>query len=111
MKMSSAVIEFLSFFLHRDFHPRSLGLRHHRRQFAHRLVDTDPEFPRMEVRDHRRHSSQMVGMRMRDHHHVQMIDAPIPQIGGNHLLADVEVGMHPLRQPSGINQQCAALRA
>ena len=38
-----------------------------------------------------------------------MIDAAIPKIRRDHLLADIEVGMHPLRQASGINQQGAAL--
>ena len=63
----------------------------------------------MEIRNHRGHPAEVVGMRMRDHDHVEMIDASIPKIRRDHLFAEIEVRMHPLRQASSINEQGAAL--
>src|SRR5450759_3850125 len=63
VEMRSTVIELIAFFFYRDFHSRSLGLRNDRRQVAHRLVDTQPEFSRVKICNHRGHPTEMVSMR------------------------------------------------
>ena len=110
MKVRSAIIELIAFLLDRNCDSRALRLRHHRRELAHRMVDTQPQFPRMKISHHRRHSPVVVGMRMRDHHHVKMIDPPIPKIRRHHLFAQIEVGMHPRRQSSRIDEQSVLVR-
>src|ERR1039458_4719422 len=89
---------------------RSQRLHHDRRELPLRLVDADPELLWMEIRNDRRHASEMVGVRVSDYHGVEAIDAAIPQIRRDDLFSDVEVGVHPLRQAAGINQHRAALR-
>ena len=106
-KMRSAVIELVSFFLHRDRHARAHRLRHDRCEFAHRLVDADPKLPRMEIRHDCRHPSKVIGVGMSDHDPVETIDAAIPEVRRDNLLADIKVGVRPLRQAPGINQQNA----
>src|ERR1700735_5755468 len=73
------------------------------------MVNADPKLARMKVCDHGRHPPKMGGMGMRDHDRIQTIDAAIPEIRRNHLLSNIEIGMHPLRQTSGIDQQSAPL--
>ena len=45
----------------------------------------------------------MVGVSMGNHHRIETADAALPKIGRDHVLAGVELRMHPLRR--------AALRA
>jgi len=59
----------------------------------------------MEICDDRRHAAEMIGMRVRDHDGVDVVDAAIPQIGRNNLLADVKIGVHPERQASRVHQE------
>src|SRR5208283_3096661 len=96
-EVRSTVIELIAIFFYRDYHSRAPGLRNDRRQLADRLVDAHPEFPRVEIRNYRGHSAKVVGVRMRNHDDVETIEASIPKIRRHHLLAEIEVGMHPLR--------------
>src|SRR5580658_2493677 len=75
------------------------------------MIDADPELAGMEISDDGRHSAQMIGVRMRDHNCVEPIKAATPKIRRDDLLADVEVGVHPLRQAARIDQQCSAVRS
>src|ERR1035437_1385108 len=106
--MRSAVIECIAVLLNGNVHSLSLGLRNDRREFAYGLIDTQPEFSSVEICHHRGHSAEVVGMRMRDDDHVQMIDASIPKIRRDHLFTDIEIRMHPLWNASGIDEQRAA---
>src|SRR5258708_27904005 len=108
VEMRSSVIELIAFLFDRDFHSRSLRLRNDREQGAYWPVDTQPELPRMEIGNHRRHSAEVISMRMRDRDHIETIEASIPKIRRDHLFADIKVRMHPLRQASGINEESAA---
>src|ERR1700722_2430471 len=108
VKVHSAVIELIALFFHRDCHTGELGLRNNRCQFAYRLIDAEPKFSRMKIRNHGWHSPKMIGVRMSDRDDVEAINVSIPEIRRDHLLAKVEVGMHPLRQASSIYQQGTA---
>src|SRR5208282_6400726 len=108
-EMRSSVIELIAVFFYGDSHSCALSLLDDRQQLACGFIDTYPEFSRVEICNHRGHSSEVVGMRMRDYDHVQTIDASMPEIRRDHLFAEIKVGMHPLRKSSGINQQGATL--
>src|SRR5258708_24279966 len=103
VEMRSSVIELIAFLFYRDFNSRSLRLRNDREQGAYWPVDTQPEFPRTEIGNHRRHSAEVISMRMSDRDHVETIEASIPKIRRDHLFAEIKVRMHPLRQASGLN--------
>jgi hypothetical protein len=55
----------------------ALRLRNNGCQLTHGMIDADSQLSRMKIGYHRRHSSQMIGVRMRDRHHIQVIDASI----------------------------------
>src|SRR5258708_6440598 len=72
-EMRSAVVKFIAFFFHRDFHSGSLGLCHDRRERANGVVDAYPELLRMEICNDRWHPAEVVGVRMRDGDNIEMI--------------------------------------
>jgi hypothetical protein len=78
MGKSAAVIEFISFFLHRHLQAHALRSRNNGCQLTHGIIDADSPLSRMKIGYHCGHSSQMIGVRMRDRHHIQVIDASIP---------------------------------
>jgi len=78
-------------------------------QFGGLSVDAEPEFLRSEVGNDGGHSTHVVGVRVRDGDGVETVNATRPEIRRDNLFADVEVGMHPVREASGVDEQSVAV--
>src|SRR6266436_2648489 len=68
-------------------------------------IGADPELARMKVSNDGGKSADVVGMRVRQGDGIEMVNATRPQIGRDHVVAYVEIGIRESGGPTRVNEQ------
>ena len=77
-EVRTTVIKLLPLFSKSDVHSRASGLRQYGCKFSNRPVGTQPEVAWMEICDHTRHASEMIGVRMCDDNGIKPLNPATP---------------------------------